>query len=133
LSPVRFTRYLKMPLDEKRHIRKQSYAIRNGLVFDYGSERSVREDAIGSEWLHYFLAQDELTFILLAEHTMLRALGNFLKAHKVDMEQFETQEKTFINNVSKYNISEVNAKNVSVGDKSRVNGSEKPKDSDSGS
>ena len=28
--------------------------------------------------LHYFLAQDELTFILLAEHTMLRALGNFL-------------------------------------------------------
>jgi hypothetical protein len=133
LSPVRFARYLKMPLDEKRHIRKQSYAIRNGLVFDYGSERSVREDAIGSEWLHYFLAQDELTFILLAEHTMLRALGNFLKAHKVDMEQFETQEKTFINNVSKYNISEVNAKNVSVGDKSRVNGSEKPKDSDSGS
>jgi hypothetical protein len=131
LSPVRLARYLKIPLDELRHIRKQSYAIRNGLVFDYGSERSIREDAIGGEWLHYFLAQDELTFILLAEHTMLRALGNFLKAHKVDMEQFEEQEKTFINNVSKYNINQVNAQNVSVGDKSRADGGDKSNDSSS--
>jgi hypothetical protein len=131
-SPVRLARYLKMPLDDQRRIRKQSYAILNGLVFDYGSERSVREYAIGDERLHYFLAQDELTFILLAEHTMLRALSNFLEAHNVDLEQFEEQEKTFINNVSKYNISEVNAQNVAVGDKSRVNSSEKPKDSASG-
>jgi hypothetical protein len=131
-SPVRLARYLKMPLDNQRRIRKQSYAIRNGVVFDYGSERSVREDAIGDEWLHYFLAQDELTFILLAEHTMLRALSNFLEAHNVDLDQFQEQEKTFINNVSKYNISEVNAQNVAVGDKSRVSDSEKPKDSASG-
>ena len=119
-SPLRLARYLRTPLDDRRRIKKQSYAIRNGIVFDYGSKRSIREDAIGSERLHYFLAQDELTFILLAEHTMLRALGNFLHDHKIDTEQFEAQEKTLINNFSKYNINEVNAQNVAVGDKSRV-------------
>ena len=131
-SPVRLARYLRMPLDDRRRLKKQSYAIRNGLVFDYGSERSIREDALGSERLHYFLAQDELTFILLAEHTMFRALSNFLHAHNVDMEQFEAQEKTFINNVSKYNINEVKAQNVSVGNKSRVDNSKKSNDSGSG-
>jgi hypothetical protein len=131
-SPVQLARYLTMPLADRRRIKKQSYAIRNGLVFDYGSERSIREDALGSERLHYFLAQDELTFILLAEHTMFRALSNFLRDHRVDMEQFEAQEKVFINNVSKYNINEVKAKNVSVGNKSRVDDSKKSNDSGSG-
>ena len=132
LSPVRLVRYLRTPLDDQMRIKKQSYAIDNGVVFDYGSERSIREDAIGSGRLHYFLAQDELTFILLAQHTMLRALGNFLQAHKIDMEQFEAQEKTLINNFSKYNINEVKAQNVAVGDKSRVDGSSKASDSASG-
>ena len=131
-SPVQLARYLKMPLDDRRRTRKQSYQIRNGYVFDYGSQRSIREAAIGEESLHYFLAQDVLTFILLAEHTMFRALGRFLDSHKVDMEQFEEQEKTFINNVSKYNINEVNAQNVAVGDKSRVNGGKKSGNSGSG-
>ena len=36
---------------------------------------------------------DERTFILLARHTMLRALRKFLKAHKIDMKQFSDQEK----------------------------------------
>jgi hypothetical protein len=132
-SPVRLARYLKTPLDDQKSIRQQSYAIRNGLVFDYGSGQSIRELARGRELLHYFLAEDGVTFILLARHTVLRALGNFLAEHKIDMEQFETQEKTFINNVSKYNINQVRAQNVAVGDQSRVDGGEKPQDSDSGS
>jgi hypothetical protein len=131
-SPVRLARYLAVPLDDRRRKNKQAYAIDHGVVFDYGSERSIREDAIGSERLHYFLAQDELTFILLAEHTMLRALGNFLDDHKIDMTQFEAQEKTLISNFSKYNINEVKAQNVAVGDKARVNGSNKPSSSASG-
>jgi hypothetical protein len=132
LSPFRLARYLRTPLDDKRRFRKQAYAIDHGVVFDYGSERSIREDAIGAERLHYFLAQDELTFILLAEHTMLRALGNFLNDHRIDMEQFEAQEKTIINNFGKYNINEVKAQNVAVGDKAKVNNGGKASNSTSG-
>jgi hypothetical protein len=132
LSPVRLGRYLRTPLDDRRRFKRQCYAIDHGVVFDYGSERSIREDAIGSERLHYFLAQDELTFILLAEHTMLRALGNFLDDHKIDMTQFEAQEKTLINNFSKYNVNEVKAQNVAVGDKAQVNNGSNPSNSASG-
>jgi hypothetical protein len=65
---------------------------------------------------------DELTFILLARHTMLRALRKYLKAHKVDMKQFSNQEQTIIKKINKYSIGKVKAKNVAVGDKSRAGG-----------
>jgi len=120
LAPVNFVRHAAGPLIDKLHIKKQSFAIRNGYVFNYGSLRSIREDPISYKVPHYFLAQDQLTFILLAEHTMIRALGRFLKAHKVDMKQFTSQEETFINKVKNYNVDEINAHNVSVGNKSRA-------------
>ena len=65
---------------------------------------------------------DELTFILLARHTMLRALRKYLKAHKVDMKQFSDQEHTIIKRINKYSVGKVNAKNVAVGHKSRAGG-----------
>jgi hypothetical protein len=55
---------------------------------------------------------DELTFILLARHTMLRALRKYLKAHKVDMKQFSNQEHTIIKRINKYSVGKVKAKNV---------------------
>jgi hypothetical protein len=51
---------------------------------------------------------------------MLRALGRFLKQHKVDMKQFEDQEQTIINNINNYNVDKIKAKNVAVGNKSRA-------------
>jgi hypothetical protein len=65
---------------------------------------------------------DELTFILLARHTMLRALRKCLKAHKVDMKQFSNQEHTIIKRINKYSVGKVKAKNVAVGDKSHAGG-----------
>jgi len=119
-SPFNFARYAWSPVRDARRERWQAYAISRGFVFNYGSLHSIRENAVGNRMLHYFLLQDELTFILLAEHTMFRALGNFLEAHDVDMTQFEAQEKTFVNNISNYNINEVNGKNFAIGDHTRV-------------
>jgi hypothetical protein len=120
LAPVRLWRYLRMPVDDWRRQRRQTHAILHGYVFNYGSLKSIREGAVGSDRLHYFLAQDELTFILLAEHTMMRALSRFLDGHKVDLEQFEAQEKTYVNNISKYNFNDINAQNVAIGSKAQV-------------
>ena len=53
---------------------------------------------------------------------MLRALGNFLYVHKIDMTQFESQQQTIINKTSKYNVDKINANNVAVGSKSRASG-----------
>jgi hypothetical protein len=121
-APVIFARYAALPLTGKAHVRQQSYRIRHGYVFNYGSPRSIREDPITYRRLHDFVAGDELTFILLAEHTMLRALGNFLYVHKIDMSQFESQQQTIINKTSKYNVDKINANNVAVGSKSRASG-----------
>lgn len=121
-SPVQIGRYASVPLFDQARERRQSYRIRHGYVFNYGSRRSIRELATGYTRPHYFLTQDELTFALLAESTMFQALRGFLEDHNIDMEQFNAQERTFINNVSNYNIGSIRAGNVAVGNKSRAGG-----------
>jgi hypothetical protein len=121
-APVTFARYAVRPLADRLRIRNQSYRIRHGYVFNYGSPQSIREDAISYRRQHDFVIGDELTFILLARHTMLRALRKFLKAYKVDMKQFSDQEQIIIKRINKYSVGKINAKNVAVGDKSRASG-----------
>jgi hypothetical protein len=123
LAPVTFTRYAILPLTNKIRMRHQSYRIRNGYVFNYGSPRSIREYPISYRRPHDFVAGDELTFILLAQHVMLRALGRFLKVHKVDMKQFETQAKSITKKTKSYNVDKIKAKNVAIGDKAHAGGS----------
>jgi len=120
-APVRFAYYAVTPVADRIRERRQRYEIRNGYVFNYGSLQSIREDASSYGLPHYFLAQDELTFILLAEHTMMRALGRFLNEHQIDMKQFADQEQTFIKKVrNKYNTDNTNVENVTVGTKAHV-------------
>jgi len=120
LAPATFVRTAILPLINKIRVRHQSYCIRNGYVFNYGSPRSIREDPISYRRPHDFVAGDELTFILLAQHIMLRALGNFLKANKVDMKQFEAQAKGITKRINNYNVDKIKGKNVAVGDKAHV-------------
>ena len=124
LAPVTFARYAILPLAYKFRVRGQSYRIRNGYVFNYGSPRSIREDLISYRRPHDFVVGDELTFIFLAQHTLLRALGRFLKAHNVDMKQFASQERNITNKFNN-NVGTINAQNVAVGNKSRASGGKK--------
>jgi hypothetical protein len=68
---------------------------------------------------------DELTFIYLAEHTMLRALRRFLKAHNIDMKQFDKQAQTLIKQVNKYSVGKVEGENVAIGSKARIDSAKK--------
>ena len=124
-APVTFAHYAAVPLTDKIRERKGSYRIRNGYVFNYGSPGSIRENPVSFKRPHDFVVGDELTFIYLAEHTMLRALGRFLKAHNVDMKQYEKQAQTLIKKVNKYNVGKVKASNVAIGTKSRVDAGKK--------
>ena len=124
-APVTYARYAILPLTEMARMRDQSYRIRRGYVFNYGSPRSIREGPVSYRRAHDFVVGDELTFIMLAQHTLLRALGRFLKAYKVDMKQFASQEQTIINKVSKYNVDKISAHNVAVGNKSHASDSKK--------
>jgi hypothetical protein len=130
LAPAQIIRYSVRPLIDQSRRKGQSYKIEHGLVFDYGSLDSIRESASGYNRLHYFLAQDEWTYILLAEHTLLRVLGTFLDAHKVDLEHFKSQENTFIKNVNKTKFQDFTAENIAAGKNARA-GSRKPKGGDS--
>ena len=124
-APVMFARYAALPFIEMARGLVQSYRIRRGFVFNYGSRRSIREAPISYRRPHDFVAGDALTFVVLGQHTLLRALGRFLKAHKVDMKQFASQEQTIINKVNKYNVDKINAQNVAVGNKPRASGDKK--------
>jgi len=124
-APVMLARYATLPFIEMAHELEQSYRIRRGYVFNYGSRRSIREAPISYRRPHDFVAGDALTFVVLGQHTLLRALGRFLKVHKVDMKQFASQEQTIINKVNKYNVDKINAQNVAVGNKPRASGDKK--------
>ena len=118
-------RYAALPFIEILRTSEQTYRIRCGYVFNYGSPRSIREAPISYRRPHDFVAGDGLTFIVLAQHTLLRALGRFLKVHKVDMKQFASQEQVIINKVNKYNVDKISAQNVAVGNKPTASGNKK--------
>jgi hypothetical protein len=124
-APVALVRYASLPVIDEAHQREQSYRILHGYVFNYGSPRSIREAPVSYRRPHDFVAGDEITFIMLAQHTLLRALGRFLKAHRVDMKQFASQEQVIINKVNKYNVDKISAQNVAVGNKPRARGDRK--------
>jgi len=125
LAPVTLARYAALPFIEILRTSEQTYRIRCGYVFNYGSPRSIREAPISYRRPHDFVAGDGLTFIVLAQHTLLRALGRFLKVHKVDMKQFASQEQVIINKVNKYNVDKISAQNVAVGNKPTASGNKK--------
>ncbi|HEY2279365.1 MAG TPA: hypothetical protein VGI00_13485 [Streptosporangiaceae bacterium] len=82
----------------RRRSIRQADAIRKGYVFDYGARSSIREDACGMQRQHYFLARDEVMYILLAEKTLTRTVRSFLDDHGVDLSEFETQIKIIFDN-----------------------------------
>lgn len=80
----------------RRGLSRQSDAIRKGYVFDYGARRSIREAACGRRRQHYFLARDEVMYMLLAEKTLTRAVRTFLTDHGVDLGEFNEQIKVIL-------------------------------------
>lgn len=124
-APVQLARYVDHPMRVRAVKQQQEYRIKHGQVFNYGSLPSIREYASGQNLQHYFLARDQWTYVYLAEHTLLKSVGTFLEEHKVDLEQFESQQNTFINLISKTNIDEIKANNVAVGKKAKVNNGKK--------
>jgi hypothetical protein len=102
----------------------QRRVIEKGYVFDYGAKKSIREDACGSQRHHYFLARDETMYILLAQQTLIRAVGEFLDEHGVDLGQFDDQVKIILD--KSINVGSINdSSGVVIGDNSsaKVNGS----------
>jgi len=91
----------------KRQQSRLTYKIKRGYVFDYGARRSIREDASGSQRQHYFLARDETMYVLLAQQTLIQAVGNFLSKHGIDLSQFEDQVKVIIDQSINYNIGDI--------------------------
>lgn len=110
--------------------RDHAYAIKNGLAFDYGSRRSIRERAHGFGRHHHFLARDEIMYVLLAQQTLSEAIVDFLDKHDVDRGEFDEQVSVIINDTrSTYNtnISISDSTGVVVGDNSKASVNDKPK------
>jgi hypothetical protein len=125
-APVMLAYHAILPFIEMARTLAQSYRIRHGYAFNYGAPRSIREIAVSDRRLHEFVAVDWLTFIALAQHTLLTALRGFLESHKVDMRQFSSQERVIIRSkVNKYNVDKINGHNVAFGDKPRASGDKK--------
>jgi|SRR5579859_557821 len=121
-SPRHVYRTWRQPYKARRYKNRQTRAIRNGYVFDYGAQASIREDACGNQRQHYFLARDETMYVLLAQQTLTRAVEIFLSAHNVELDQYNDQVKViFDNSIKVGNIS--NSSGVNVGNNSSATAS----------
>jgi len=126
-SPVKVYRAWRLPRNAQRYKNRQSRAIRNGYIFDYGALKSIREQACGIQRRHYFLARDEHMYVLLAQQTLTRAVGVFLQEHNVDLDQYTDQVKViFDNSIKVGNIS--NSSGVNVGNNSSATANTPPKE-----
>ena len=127
-SPYWAIKTYRQPHAAQRRQLRQRSAIERGYVFDYGAQRSIREDACGTRRYHYFLAQDETMYILLAQQTLIRAVEKFLDDHGVDLDQFNDQVKIILDkSINVGNISD--SSGVVIGDNStaKVNDSAEEK------
>ena len=127
-SPYWAIKTYRQPHPARRRQLRQRSVIERGYVFDYGVQRSIREDTCGTRRYHYFLAQDETMYILLAQQTLIRAVEKFLDDHGVDLDQFNDQVKIILDkSINVGNISD--SSGVVIGDNSlaKVNDSAKEK------
>jgi hypothetical protein len=132
LSPYNVYRTWQQPHKALRQKNRQSRAIENGYVFDYGANKSIREHACGKQRRHYFLARDEKMYVLLAQQTLTRAVEIFLEDHNVDLEWYKAQVKViFDNSIKVGDIS--NSTGVNVGNKSSVKVNKSRKERNDGS
>jgi hypothetical protein len=115
-SPRQTLRNWRRPLAVQRYVARQRHVIERGYVFDYGARESIREKACGRERRHYFLARDEIMYVLLAQQTLSRTIDTFLDQHGVDRGQFAEQIK-FINNSINVN-GDITGAGIVVGNKS---------------
>jgi hypothetical protein len=116
-SPFKVYRAWRLPHKAQRYKNRQTRAIRNGYIFDYGALKSIREQACGTQRRHYFLARDEHMYVLLAQQTLTRAVEIFLKEHNVDLDQYTAQVQViFDNSIKVGDIS--NSSGVNVGNNS---------------
>lgn len=106
----------------RRYERGHAYAVKNGLGFDYGAKRSIREKACGKQLHHHFLARDHVMYLLLAQQTLSDAVTNFLRDHKIDQGEFDEQVSVIINDIRQtYNNINVNeSTGVVIGDNSKA-------------
>ena len=123
--------FLKSPLALAGHgghwVRKktrrsvQSWKIGRGQVFDYGAVRSIREEASGFSSQDYFIEHDQDMAIMLAQETLLQAVGNFLGQHDIDPGEFEGQVQVITYSTQKsFNVGNVSGTGIVIGDKSAV-------------
>jgi len=109
----------------KKKVRRgiQSWKIGRGQVFDYGAVRSIREDAsgFGSPHQDYFVEHDQNMAIMLAQETLLQAVGGFLARHQVDLSEFEHQVHVISYSTQKrFNAGSVSGAGIVIGDRPAV-------------
>jgi len=109
--------------DAKRRSARWENVIRQGQGFDYGAVRSIREDACGTSRLHYFLARDEIMYVLMSQQVLEREIRDFLRKHDVALSEFDEQIGEIAKSTHKYyniHIGNVSESTFAVGDKAQA-------------
>jgi len=121
-APFTVVRDLRLLVRAKRRRASQERAITQGQEFDYGALKSIRETACGESRHHYFLARDEIMYVLMSQQILVREVRAFLRKREVNLGQYDVQvqeitKETF--NFYNVHLGNVTDSTVVVGDKAQ--------------
>jgi hypothetical protein len=122
-APFVMVHDLRRMISAKRRQGIQERAIEQGQEFNYGASRSIREAASGESRHHYFLARDEIMYVLMSQQILVREVRAFLRKREVSLGEFDIQvqeitKETF--NFYNVHLGNVTDSAVVIGDKSRA-------------
>jgi hypothetical protein len=128
-SPFKALSAYRRPYVARRLELWQADIIKRGYVFDYGAQKSIREEACGRQRQHYFLARDESMYVLLAQQKLTQAIGYFLDEHDVALADFHAQAKNIFNQTLNItNVGDIkDSTGVVIGSNSKANVGDSPR------
>jgi hypothetical protein len=89
--------------------------IENDLQFDYGVGTSLRQQASGPVYQHYFQMLDQEMYIKILDRQLLETLTTFLDEHHIDTSDVKERQTTILNSGLIVQGGEVKAEALAVG------------------
>ncbi len=109
----RFSRGLSRLLD--REGRRRRRQIRRSPLYNYGTDRALRQQLSSDRFVHYFQKLDDDFYGKVLERTVLDEIVSFLDERDIDTSDIKERQTTILNSGIIVQSGDVNAKTLAVG------------------
>jgi hypothetical protein len=89
-------------------------------TYDHGATTTVRQQAMSTNYAHYFQKLDRQMYVKLVEQQILDAVVTFLDSHNIDTSELKERQTTILNNGVMVSGGTIQAQSFAVGSGARA-------------